>query len=91
MQDHGPKGNKIHYSGPLLRPSGNVDQMLKEHDRQIQEVFRRARINKSKIRKVQGDGNQLGVKPSDFIAMPVYPSSRGSSVPVFTSSRGPAQ
>ncbi|CAL9770439.1 unnamed protein product [Musa acuminata subsp. burmannicoides] len=89
--DHGPKGNKIHYSGPLLRPSGNVDQMLKEHDRQIQEVFRRARINKSKIRKVQGDGNQLGVKPSDFIAMPVYPSSRGSSVPVFTSSRGPAQ
>ncbi|RRT69056.1 hypothetical protein B296_00024538 [Ensete ventricosum] len=89
--DHGPKGNKIHYSGPLLHPSGNVDQMLKEHDRQIQEVFRRARINKSKIRKVQGDGNQLGVKPSDFIAMPVYPSSRGSSVPVFTSSRGPAQ
>ncbi|WOL02061.1 putative serine/threonine-protein kinase [Canna indica] len=91
QQGYGPKGNKIHYSGPLLRPSGNVDQMLKEHDRQIQEVFRRARINKTKIRKVQGDGNQLSLKPSDLIAMPVYPSSRGSSVPVFTSGRGPVQ
>ncbi|XP_042393000.1 probable serine/threonine-protein kinase At1g54610 isoform X1 [Zingiber officinale] len=88
QQGYGPNGNKIHYSGPLLRPSGNVDQMLKEHDRQIQEVFRRSRINKTKIRKVQGDGNQFGVKPSNFIPMPLYPSTRGSSIPVFTSSRG---
>ncbi|XP_074562054.1 putative serine/threonine-protein kinase At1g54610 [Curcuma longa] len=91
QQGYGPKGNKIHYSGPLLRPSGNVDQMLKDHDRQIQEVFRRSRINKAKIRKHQGDGNQFGVKPGDFIPMPLYPSTRGSSIPVFTSSRGSAQ
>ncbi|KAG1335306.1 putative serine/threonine-protein kinase [Cocos nucifera] len=91
QQSCGSKGNKIHYSGPLLRPSGSVDQMLKDHDRQIQEVFRRARLDKSKLRKVQGDGNQIGAKPRDFGAIPVYPSSRGSSIPVFTSNRGPVQ
>ncbi|KAH7657636.1 [RNA-polymerase]-subunit kinase protein [Dioscorea alata] len=88
---YGSKGNKIHYSGPLLRPSGNVDQILKDHDRQIQEVVRQARIDRSKARKVQADGNQTGNKPSDFGVFPLYPSSRGSSVPVFTSSRGAAQ
>ncbi|KAG1330247.1 putative serine/threonine-protein kinase [Cocos nucifera] len=91
QQSFGPKGTKIHYSGPLLRPSGNFDQMLKDHDRQIQEVFRRARVDKSKARKVQGDGNQIGAKPSDFGAIPVFPSSRGPSFPVFTSNRGVMQ
>ncbi|XP_038986293.1 probable serine/threonine-protein kinase At1g09600 isoform X3 [Phoenix dactylifera] len=91
QQSYGPKGNKIHYSGPLPRPSGNIDQMLKDHDRQIQEVFRRARLDKSKVRKVQGNGNQIGAKPSDFGAIPVYPSSRGPPFPVFTSNRGAVQ
>ncbi|PIA35270.1 hypothetical protein AQUCO_03600144v1 [Aquilegia coerulea] len=59
MMGYGSKGNKIHYSGPLLAPSGNMDQMLKDHDRQIQEVVRRARIDKAKVRKVQADGNQV--------------------------------
>ncbi|KAJ0964814.1 hypothetical protein J5N97_025952 [Dioscorea zingiberensis] len=86
---YGAKGNKIHYSGPLLRPSGNVDQILKDHDRQIQEVVRQARIDKSKVRKVLADGSQTGTKPSDFGIFPLYPSSRGS-VPVFTTSRGAA-
>ncbi|KAI3809926.1 hypothetical protein L1987_19529 [Smallanthus sonchifolius] len=49
---YGSKGSKIHYSGPLLAPSGKVDQMLKDHDRQIQEAVRRAR-DKTKVRKVQ--------------------------------------
>lgn len=89
-QGYGAKGNKIHYSGPLLRPSGNVDQMLKDHDRQIQEVFRRSRMDKAKVKKAKGDGNQSGVKPLDLGVVPVYPSSRGS-VPVFTSSRGAVQ
>lgn len=71
MQGYGSKGHKIHYSGPLLAPSGNVDQMLKDHDRQIQEVVRRARIDKAKIRKVQGDGNQL----PDYS---IYSSGRGA-------------
>ncbi|KAJ7948657.1 Kinase superfamily protein [Quillaja saponaria] len=34
---YGSKDHKIHYSGPLLNPSGNMDQMLKDHDRQIQD------------------------------------------------------
>ncbi|GAY47847.1 hypothetical protein CUMW_107410 [Citrus unshiu] len=56
---YGSKGHKIHYSGPLIVPSGNVDQMLKDHDRQIQEAVRRARFDKAKVRKVQMEGNQL--------------------------------
>ncbi|KAL0320669.1 UNVERIFIED_CONTAM: putative serine/threonine-protein kinase [Sesamum radiatum] len=55
----GSKGNKIHYSGPLLVPSGKVDQMLKDHDRQIQEAVRRARLDKERMRKLQVEGNQL--------------------------------
>lgn len=56
---YGSKGNKIHYSGPLLVPSSNMDQMLKDHDRQIQEASRRARMDKAKIRKLQAEGNQI--------------------------------
>ncbi|PSS16179.1 Serine/threonine-protein kinase [Actinidia chinensis var. chinensis] len=53
------KGNKIHYSGPLLVPSGKVDQMLKDHDRQVQEAERRARLDKAKLRKAQAEANPL--------------------------------
>uniref|UniRef100_A0A2P2M000 Serine/threonine-protein kinase n=1 Tax=Rhizophora mucronata TaxID=61149 RepID=A0A2P2M000_RHIMU len=56
---YGSKGHKIHYSGPLLVPSGNVDQVLKDHDRQVQEAVRRARLDKAKVRKVQAEGNQI--------------------------------
>ncbi|KAM1101249.1 hypothetical protein ACFX13_007754 [Malus domestica] len=45
---YGSKGHKMHYSGPLLVPSGNVDQMLKDHDLQVQEAVRRARLDKAK-------------------------------------------
>ncbi|KAL8510241.1 hypothetical protein ACS0TY_017160 [Phlomoides rotata] len=55
----GPRGNKIHYSGPLLVPSGKVDQVLKDHDRQIQEAVRRARLDKERMRKMQVEKNQL--------------------------------
>ncbi|MQM11443.1 hypothetical protein Taro_044352 [Colocasia esculenta] len=83
------KGNKIHYSGPLIRPSGkgNVDQMLKDHDRQIQEVFRRARFDKSKARKIQVEGKQVGSKPYEQGAAPIFPSGR-IGAPLFPSSRG---
>jgi len=43
-------GNKIYLSGPLMVSSSNMDQMLKEHDRKIQEFSRRARIDKSRGR-----------------------------------------
>ncbi|KAK4850290.1 hypothetical protein QYF36_005385 [Acer negundo] len=56
---YGSKGHKIHYSGPLIVPSSNMDQMLKDHDRQIQEAVRRARLDKAKVRKVQVEGNQI--------------------------------
>ncbi|XP_050381599.1 probable serine/threonine-protein kinase At1g54610 [Argentina anserina] len=56
VNGHGPKGNKIYVSGPLLVSSNNVDQMLKEHDRRIQEYARRARLDKSRPGK-QGMGN----------------------------------
>ncbi|KAG8479447.1 hypothetical protein CXB51_029198 [Gossypium anomalum] len=59
---YGSKGHKIHYSGPLLVPSGNMDQMLKDHDRQIQEAVRRARVDKAKMRKNLLEGNQISTK-----------------------------
>ncbi|CAO2833397.1 unnamed protein product [Amaranthus hypochondriacus] len=64
---YGSKGNKIHYSGPLIVPSGNMDQMLKDHDRQIQEAVRRARIDKARMRKMQAEGNKTSTN-SLFVA-----------------------
>lgn len=58
----GPRGNKIHYSGPLLVPSGKVDQVLKDHDRQIQEAVRRARVDKERMRRMQQvEGKQVSM------------------------------
>ncbi|XP_062195630.1 probable serine/threonine-protein kinase At1g54610 [Phragmites australis] len=74
---YGSKGNKIHHSGPLICPSGNVDEMLKENDRQIQEVFRRTRVEKSRMRRDHGHAGN-GHHPRDFGAIPVFPSSRSS-------------
>ncbi|KAL5997655.1 hypothetical protein ACLOJK_008585 [Asimina triloba] len=74
---YGPKGNKIHYSGPLLRPSGNVDQMLKDHDRHVQEAVRRARLDKARMRKLQPEG---GNHPQS------RPCNGGSGFPIIASS-----
>lgn len=63
--DHGYKGNKkIHFSGPL--GAVNVDQMLKDHDRHIQEAARRARLDKTRLTKVE----------SEALTNPIYMSSR---------------
>ncbi|XP_022764107.1 probable serine/threonine-protein kinase At1g54610 isoform X1 [Durio zibethinus] len=59
LHGRGPRGNKIYVSGPLLAPSDNVDQMLKEHDRKIQEFARRARLDKTKLGKLQAQGKQV--------------------------------
>ncbi|GJX43350.1 probable serine/threonine-protein kinase [Tanacetum coccineum] len=53
---YGSKASKIHYSGPLQAPSGKMDQMLKDHDRHVQEAVRRAR-DKTKVRKVQAENS----------------------------------
>uniref|UniRef100_A0A5B6YXM7 Protein kinase domain-containing protein n=2 Tax=Davidia involucrata TaxID=16924 RepID=A0A5B6YXM7_DAVIN len=70
LHGHGMKGNKIHFSGPLLVPSNNVDQMLKERDRHLQEAARRARLEK-RLGKVQAQGMQIA-------AYPICVSSRGA-------------
>ncbi|KAI3928170.1 hypothetical protein MKW98_023771 [Papaver atlanticum] len=69
---YGLKGKKIHYSGPLLVPSENSDQILKIHDREIQEVVRRARLDRAKIKKFQ-------VQPGNTTAQ-IFASSRGAAV-----------
>ena len=45
---HNSKANKIYVSGPLLVSSNSVDQMLKDHDRRIQEFARRTRLDKAR-------------------------------------------
>ncbi|XP_015936202.1 probable serine/threonine-protein kinase At1g54610 [Arachis duranensis] len=45
-------GNKMYLSGPLVVSSNNVDQILKEHDRKIQEYSRRLRNDRSKGDKI---------------------------------------
>ncbi|KAJ0086467.1 hypothetical protein Patl1_07628 [Pistacia atlantica] len=46
-----PKKNRIHYSGPLMPPGGNMDDLLREHERQIQQAVRKARLEKSGTNK----------------------------------------
>ncbi|KAI3964645.1 hypothetical protein MKX01_020462 [Papaver californicum] len=71
---YGSKGKKIHYSGPRLVPSENSDQILKIHDREIQEVVRRARLDRAKIKKFQVQpGNQIPTAQ-------IFASSRGAAV-----------
>ncbi|XP_072970266.1 probable serine/threonine-protein kinase At1g09600 [Typha angustifolia] len=48
---YGGKNRRIHYSGPLMPPGGNLDDMLKEHERQIQQAVRKARLEKDKTKK----------------------------------------
>ncbi|OMO54722.1 hypothetical protein COLO4_36358 [Corchorus olitorius] len=59
LHGRGSRGNKIYVSGPLLAPSDNVDQMLKEHDRKIQEFARRTRLDRTKLGKPQAQGKQV--------------------------------
>ncbi|KAJ0254499.1 Protein kinase superfamily protein [Hirschfeldia incana] len=44
----GDKRERIHYSGPLISGEGNLDEMLKEHERQILLAVRRAQADKAK-------------------------------------------
>ncbi|KAK9285135.1 hypothetical protein L1049_024320 [Liquidambar formosana] len=63
MQAQGSTGKKYAFSGPLLVQANNVDLLLKEHDRKIQEDDRRARLNKARIGKFQGPVKQVTSKP----------------------------
>ena len=50
FQGYVPKKNRIHYSGPLVPAGGNIEDMLKEHERQIQQAVRKARFDKARSR-----------------------------------------
>ncbi|XWS54172.1 hypothetical protein CRYUN_Cryun10bG0066900 [Craigia yunnanensis] len=69
LPGRGHGGNKIYVSGPLLAPSNNADQMLKAHDLKIQEFARRARLDKTKLGKLQAQGKQV-TENSLFISAP---------------------
>ena len=49
---YGSKSSNIQYSDPLQAQSEKMNQMLKDHDRQVQEAVRRTR-DKTKVSKVQ--------------------------------------
>lgn len=57
-QCYAPK-KRIHYSGPLMPPGGNLEEMLKEHEKQIQHAVRKARIDKAKTKKTYDDKGQM--------------------------------
>ncbi|KAJ8768034.1 hypothetical protein K2173_020974 [Erythroxylum novogranatense] len=44
------KSRTIHYSGPLVPAGGNIEDMLKEHERRIQQAVRKARSGKKAIK-----------------------------------------
>ncbi|XP_042021701.1 probable serine/threonine-protein kinase At1g54610 isoform X1 [Salvia splendens] len=62
MPDGHGKERKIHFSGPLLAPSNNIEQMLKEHDRRIQEAALRLRHEKTRAGRVRPHETQTSSK-----------------------------
>lgn len=42
------KSKRFKHSGSMITAKGNIEHMLKEHERNIQEAVRKARINKSR-------------------------------------------
>ncbi|KAK9052557.1 hypothetical protein SSX86_029186 [Deinandra increscens subsp. villosa] len=66
MDGEGYKGNKIQFSGPL--GSSNVDQMLKDHDRHIQQAARRARFERTRLSEVEAEMARNTVYPSSRVA-----------------------
>lgn len=51
FQGYVPKKNRIFRSGPLIPQGGNMEDLLKEHERQIQEAVRRSRLGKSRAKE----------------------------------------
>ncbi|KAF7802421.1 putative serine/threonine-protein kinase [Senna tora] len=55
---YAPKNGHIHYSGPLVPRGEDLDEMLKEHERQIQQAVRKARTDKIKINRSDNENGQ---------------------------------
>ncbi|KAL3821465.1 hypothetical protein ACJIZ3_007370 [Penstemon smallii] len=60
---HSHKEKNIHFSGPILVPSHNIEQVLKEHDHRIHEVARRLRHEKKKGGRLWPQGMHLKSNP----------------------------
>ena len=45
----------MHHSGPLLAPEDNLEEMLKEHERQIQQAVRKVRLGKDKTKNADSE------------------------------------
>ncbi|KAL5555112.1 hypothetical protein UlMin_037348 [Ulmus minor] len=56
--DYISKNNRIHYSGPLMPAGGNLEEMLKEHEKKIQHAVRKARVDKGKAKKIYNGNGQ---------------------------------
>lgn len=41
-----------------MPPGGNIDEMLKEHEKQIQQAVRKARLDKNKMKKEHNGNGQ---------------------------------
>ncbi|KDP42465.1 hypothetical protein JCGZ_00262 [Jatropha curcas] len=52
------KKGRMHYSGPLMNAGSNIEEMLKEHEKQIQEAVRKARSDKIKTNKANNENGQ---------------------------------
>jgi len=58
LQGCAPKnGHMLNYSGPLLPPEDNLEEILKEHERQIQQAVRKARLVKEN-KKADSENDQ---------------------------------
>ncbi|XP_074308444.1 putative serine/threonine-protein kinase At1g54610 isoform X2 [Silene latifolia] len=53
---HMPRKNRINFSGPLVPPGGNLEDMLKEHERQIQQAVRKSRMEKARSKNDEEHG-----------------------------------
>lgn len=51
LQVYVPKKSRLLCSGPLVPPGGSMEDMLREHERQIQEAVRKARLEKGRTKK----------------------------------------
>lgn len=49
MGGYSAKKGRVHYSGPLVPQGGNIEEMLREHERQIQRAMRKACLEKNTI------------------------------------------
>ncbi|KAL2964345.1 hypothetical protein AAZX31_16G001200 [Glycine max] len=58
MYGYANKNARMHHSGPLLAPEDNREEMLKEHERQIQQAVRKVRLGKDKTKNADS-GNGL--------------------------------